>query len=92
MSFGLKNAGATYQRLMTQISKPQIGRTMEVYIDDIVVKSETRAEHVQHMEKAFCLMQAYNMKLNPAKCAFDVNARKFIGFMVAQRKIEVNST
>ena len=62
MSFGLKNASATYQRL-TKIFKP---RTMEVYIDDIVVKRETRVKHVQHLEETFRLMRAYNMKLNPA--------------------------
>ena len=76
---------------MMQIFKPLIGRTMEVYIDNIVVKSETRAEHAQHLEEVFCLMQAYNMKLNPAKCAFDVSVGKFLGFMVTQRGIEVNS-
>ncbi|KAL6321066.1 hypothetical protein AAG906_012055 [Vitis piasezkii] len=64
---------------------------MEVYIDDIVVKSETQVEHTQHLEEAFCLMRAYIMKLNPTKCAFGVNARKFLRFMVTQRGIEVNS-
>ena len=76
MSFGLKNVGATYQRLMMKIFKPLIDRTMEIYIDDIVVKSETRVEHIQH------LMWAYNMKLNPTKYAFGVNAGKILGFMV----------
>ncbi|RVW23797.1 Transposon Ty3-G Gag-Pol polyprotein [Vitis vinifera] len=90
MSFALKNVGATYQRLMTKIFKSLIGRTVEVYIDDIVVNSETRAKHVQHLEKAFRLMRAYNMKLNSTKCVFDVNAGKFLGFMVTQRGIEVN--
>ena len=65
---------------------------MEVYINDIVVKSETRAEHIQHLEEAFCLMPVYNMKLNLAKCAFNVSARKFLGFMVTQRGIKVNPT
>ena len=63
---------------------------MEVYIDNIVVKSETRAEHIQHLEKAFHLMRAYNMKLNPTKCVFGVSARKFLEFMVTQRGIEIN--
>ena len=76
MSFGLKNVGATYQRLMIKIFKPLIGRTVEVYFDDIVVKNETRVEHMQH------LMWAYNMKLNLAKCAFGVSAKKILGFMV----------
>ncbi|RVW28042.1 hypothetical protein CK203_097974 [Vitis vinifera] len=75
---------------MTKIFKPLIGRTMEVYIDDIVVKSKTRSEHALHLEKKFCLMKAYNMKLNPTKYAFGVNAGKFLGFMVTQRGIGVN--
>ena len=57
MLFGLKNVGATYQRLMTKIFKPLIGRMVEVYIDDIVVKSRTRIEHAQHLEKIFHLMR-----------------------------------
>ena len=90
MPFRLKNTGATYHRLITKIFKPLIGWIVVVYIDDIVVKSETQAEHTQHLEEAFCLMRAYNMKLNPTKCAFGVNARKFLRFMVTQRGIEVN--
>ena len=91
MPFGLKNAGATYQRLMTKIFKPLIGQTMEVYIDDIVVKSKIRSEHALHLEETFPLMKAYNMKLNLAKCAFGVSAGKFLGFMITQRGIEVSS-
>ena len=90
MSFGLRNAGATYQRLITKIFKPLISQTMEVYIDDIVMKSKTWAEHVQHLEETLCLMRAYNMKFNPAKCVFGVSAETFLGFMVTQRRIEVN--
>ena len=90
MLFGLKNADATYQRLMTKIFKPLINRTVEIYIDDIVVKSETRVEHIQYLEEAFHLLRAYKMKLNPTKCAFGVSARKFPRFMVTQRGIEVN--
>ena len=63
---------------------------MEVYIDDIVVKSKTRSEHAQHLEETFHLMKMYKMKLNPTKCAFGFNASKFMGFMVTQRWIEVN--
>nr|CAN79539.1 hypothetical protein VITISV_011362 [Vitis vinifera] len=90
MSFGLKNAGATYQRLMTKIFKPQMGRTVEVYIDDIVVKIKTREEHVLHLQEVFHLLRKYGMKLNPSKCAFGVSAGKFLGFMVTQRGIEVS--
>ena len=82
MPFGLKNADTSYQRLMTKIFKPLINQIVEVYIDDIVVKSKTWIEHIQHLEKAFRLMRAYNIKLNPSKCAFGINARKFLGFMV----------
>ena len=75
---------------MTKIFKSLIGHTIEVYIDDIVVKSKTRSEHTHHLEETFCLIKAYNMKLNSAKCAFGVSASKFLGFMVTQRGIEVN--
>nr|CAN71502.1 hypothetical protein VITISV_021013 [Vitis vinifera] len=90
MPFGLKNAGATYQRLMTKIFKPLIGHTVEVYIDDIVVKIKTREEHVLHLQEVFHLLRKYDMKLNPSKCAFGVSAGKFLGFMVSQRGIEVS--
>ncbi|RVW60647.1 Retrovirus-related Pol polyprotein from transposon 17.6 [Vitis vinifera] len=90
MPFGLKNVGATYQILMTKIFKPLVGRTVEVYIDDIVVKSKTREEHVLHLQEVFHLLRKYDMKLNPSKCAFGVNAGKFLGFMVSQRRIEVS--
>ncbi|RVW84025.1 Retrovirus-related Pol polyprotein from transposon 17.6 [Vitis vinifera] len=89
MSFGLKNVGTTYQRLMTKIFKPLIGHTVEVYIDDIVVKSKTREEHVLHLQEVFHLLRKYDMKLNHSKCAFGVSAGKFLGFMVSQRGIEV---
>nr|CAN66354.1 hypothetical protein VITISV_004958 [Vitis vinifera] len=90
MPFGLKNAGATYQRLMTKIFKPLIGRSVEVYIDDIVVKRKTREQHILHLQEVFYLLRKYGMKLNPSKCAFGVSAGKFLGFMVSQRGIEVS--
>ncbi|RVW53693.1 hypothetical protein CK203_069108 [Vitis vinifera] len=80
MLFRLKNSGVSYQRLMTKIFKPLISRTVKVYI---VVKSETRVEHVQHLEEIFCLMRAYNMKLNPAKCTYGVSVGKFLGCLAA---------
>ncbi|RVW31289.1 Transposon Tf2-12 polyprotein [Vitis vinifera] len=66
------------------------GHTVEVYIDDIVVKSKTREEHVLHLQEVFHLLRKYGMKLNPSKCAFGVSASKFLGFMVSQRGIEVS--
>nr|CAN72485.1 hypothetical protein VITISV_002718 [Vitis vinifera] len=79
-----------YKRLMTKIFKPLIGHTVEVYIDDIVVKSKTREQHDLHLQEVFHLLQRYGMKLNPSKCAFGVSAGKFLGFMVSQRGIEVS--
>ena len=75
---------------MTKIFKPLVGRTVEVYIDDIVVKSKTRDEHALHLREVFHLLRKYDMKLNPSKCAFGMSAGKFLGFMVSQRGIEVS--
>ena len=90
MPFGLKNAGATYQRLVNRMFKKQIGTTMEVYIDDMLVKSTTAGLHIAHLSETFQILRDYNMKLNPAKCAFGVSARKFLGFIVNHRGIEAN--
>ena len=82
MPFGLKNVGTTYQRLVTKMFKPLLGKTMEVYIDDMLVKSKERPNHTTHLQEAFDLLRAYDMKLNPLKCVFGVNADRFLGFMV----------
>ena len=74
MPFGLKNAGATYQRLVTKMFRPLLGRTMEVYIDDMLVKSKQRPDHAAHLQQTFDLLIEYDMKLNPLKCAFEVSA------------------
>ena len=90
MPFGLKNAGATYQRLVNRMFQKQIGTTMEVYIDDMLVKSTTAELHIAHLSEAFQILREYNMKLNPTKCAFGVLAEKFLGFIVNNRGIEAN--
>ena len=90
MPFGLKNAGATYQRLVNRMFQKQIGASMEVYIDDMLVKSTTTELHIAHMSEAFQILREYNMKLNPAKCAFGVSTEKFLGFIVNNRGIEAN--
>ena len=90
MPFGLKNAGATYQRLVNSMFQKQIGTSMEVYIDDMLVKSTTAELHIAHLSEAFQILREYNMKLNPAKCAFGVLAGKFLGFIVNNRGIEAN--
>ena len=90
MPFGLKNAGATYQRLVNRMFQKQIGATMEVYIDDMLVKSTKSDLHITHLSEAFQILRNYNMKLNPAKCAFGVSAGKFLGFIVKHMGIEAN--
>ena len=74
MPFGLKNAEAMYQRLVTKMFRPLLGKTMEVYIDDMLVKSKERSDHAGHLQEAFELLRAYGMKLNPSKCTFGVSA------------------
>ena len=88
--FRLKKAGATYQRLVNRMFQKQIGATMEVYIDDMLVKSTTTNLHIAHLSEAFQILRSYNMKLNPAKCAFGVSAGKFLGLIVNHRGIEAN--
>ena len=83
MSFGLKNAGATYQRLMNNMFVHQIGRNVKVYMDDMLVKSIREDDHLNDLQETFDTLRSYNMKLNPSKCAFGVMARKFLGFMVS---------
>ena len=90
MPFGLKNAEATYQRLVNRMFQKHIGTTMEVYIDDMLVKSTTAELHIAHLSEAFQILREYNMKLNPAKCALGVSAGKFLGFIVNNRGIEAN--
>ena len=90
MPFGLKNAEATYQRLVTKMFRPLFGKTMEVYIDDMLIKSKERPDHANHLQHAFDLLRTYGMKLNPANCAFGVNVGRFQGFMMTQRGIETN--
>ena len=90
MPFELKNVEATYQRLVNIMFQKQIVISMEVYIDDMLVKSVKAELHIAHLAKSFQVLRNYNMKLNPTKCAFGVSVRKFLGFMVNSRGIEAN--
>ena len=90
MPFGLKNAGATYQRLVNKMFAEEIGKTMEVYVDDMLVKSKTEEDHIAHLSKCFSILRKYGMKLNPAKCTFGVKGGKFLGYLVTERGIEAN--
>ena len=91
MPFGLKNVGATYQRLMNKMFTHQIGRNVQVYIDDMLVKSRREEDHLEDLKETFNTLRSYNMKLNLRKCTFRVTAGKFLRFMVSQRGIEANS-
>ena len=82
MPFGFTNAGVTYLRLVNMMFKEQIGKTMEVYVDNMLVKSKVTTDHVIHLADNFTVLRRYQMKLNLLKCAFGVAFGKFVGFVV----------
>ncbi|KAM1262100.1 hypothetical protein ACFX2G_027878 [Malus domestica] len=90
MPFGLKNAGATYQRLVNSMFVEQIGKSMEVYVDDMLVNSKHADQHITNLSETFTILKRYRMRLNPNKCAFGVGSGKFLRFMISQRGIEAN--
>ena len=90
MPFGLKNAGSTYQRMITKMFEPQLGKSIEVYIADIVVKSKAVFEHVRDLTNIFEILRKHKLRLNASKCSFGVGLGKFLGYMVTHREIEVN--
>ena len=90
MPFGLKNAGSTYQRMMTKMFEPQLGWSIEVYIDDMVIKSKVVSEHVGDLTNIFEILRKHKLRLNASKCSFGVGLGKFLGYMVTYRGIEVN--
>ncbi|XP_027173140.1 uncharacterized protein LOC113772850 [Coffea eugenioides] len=90
MPFGLKNAGATYQRLVNQAFKSQIGRNVETYVDDILLKSQTTSSFLSDLREVFEVLRKTRMMLNPKKCVFGVTSGKFLGYLVSRRGIEAN--
>ena len=90
MPFGLKNVGITYQRLVNHMFRPQIGQNVEVYVDDMLVKSLDEEKHLDDLQQTFVTLRQYNMKLNPKKCAFGVSSGKFLRFMISHRRIKAN--
>ena len=90
MPFGLKNAGTMYQRLMNKMFANQIRRSVQVYVNDMLVKCRREEDYLKDLKETFSTLRSYNKKLNPSKCAFGVIAGKFLGFMVSQRGIEAN--
>lgn len=90
MHFRLKNAGATYQQLMDQIFKHQFNRNVEVYVDDILIKSAQARQLVADITEKFSTLRKYDLKLNPSKYLFGVNGGCFLGYVVTERGIEAN--
>ena len=90
MPFGLKNAGSTYQRMMTRMFKSLLGKNIEIYIDDMVVKSKVVSEHLGDLRVIFKILRSYKLRLNASKCSFGVGSGKFLGYMVTYKGIEVN--
>ncbi|XP_071906258.1 uncharacterized protein [Coffea arabica] len=90
MSFMLKNAGATYQRLVNKLFKNQIGRNLEVYVDDMLVKSRTPEQFFSDLREIFEVLRSSRMRLNPKKCTFGVRSGKFLGYMISKERVRAN--
>jgi hypothetical protein len=90
--FGLKNAGAIYQRAMNLIFHDLLGIVLEIYIDDVVVKLDSMDNHLADLRLALERMRRYGLKMNPQRCAFDVLAGKFLGFIIHEHGIEIDPT
>jgi hypothetical protein len=89
MTFGLKNAGATYQRAMNHIFHDLIGNLVEIYIDDVVVRSASVEGHLDDLRQVLERTRKFGLRMNPKKCAFGVSAGQFLGFLVHERGIEI---
>ena len=90
MHFDLKNAGSTYQRMMTKIFEAQMGKNIEVYIDDMVVKSKIVSKYIGDLTNIFKILRGHKLCLNASKCSFGVSLGKFLGYMVTHREIKVD--
>ncbi|PKA49462.1 RNA-directed DNA polymerase like [Apostasia shenzhenica] len=88
--FGLKNAGATYQRMIDTVFKNQRGRNIEAYVDDVLIKSKCVNQHIEDLRETLDTCRTYNIKLNPLKSIFGSSYGKFLGHMVSARDIEAN--
>ena len=89
MSFDLKNAGSTYQRIMIRMFEPQLDKNIEVYIDDMVVKSKMVSEHIGNLDNIFEILRKHKLHFNASKCSFGVGSGKFLGYMVTHHGIKV---
>uniref|UniRef100_A0A2N9FX58 Uncharacterized protein n=1 Tax=Fagus sylvatica TaxID=28930 RepID=A0A2N9FX58_FAGSY len=90
MPFGLKNAGATYQRMVTGMFGHLIGNTVEAYIDDMLIKSKKKTSHVEDLREVLEILRATKLRLNATKCLFGVSSGKFLGHMISYNGVEAN--
>ena len=90
MPFGLKNAGPTYQRMIQTCLEKQIGKTLEAYVDDVVIKTRHVETLIDELRLTFDNLQTHDIKLNPKKCVFSVPSGKLLGFIISNRGIEAN--
>ena len=86
MPFGLKNSESTYQRMMTRMFELEMGKSIEVYIDDMVVKSKVATKHLEDLGDIFDVMRRHKLRLNASKCSFGVGLGKFLGYKVTHRE------
>ena len=90
MPFGLKNAGSTYQRMVTRMFEPYLEKNVEAYIDDMVVKIKVVTEHLSDLGNVFEILRKHRLRLNALKCSFGISSSKFLGYMIIHRGIEIN--
>ena len=90
MPFGLKNASSTYQRMVTRMFEAQLGKNMEAYINDMVVKNKQAFEHLSDLEEVFSVLRKHKLRLNASKCSFNMGSGKILGYMITHRGIEIN--
>jgi hypothetical protein len=91
MAFGLKNMGVTYQKSIHIILELQIGRNIEAYIDDVIVKSKKRGDLLDNLKETFNNLRKYKMVFNPKKCVFGISSGKLLDYMVSSRGINANT-
>lgn len=90
MSFGFKNTRVTYQRLVDQVFRQQIGRNVEIYVDDIIIKSLEMVDFVDELEETLATLRDVGLKLNPTKCTFEVSSWKFFGYIISHKGLRTN--
>ena len=90
MPFELKNARSTYQRMVTRMFESRLGKNVEAYIDDMVVKSKEKIDHLSDLGDIFVILRKHKLRLNASKCSFGVGLGNFLGYVITHRGIEVN--